>query len=309
MRFDGRPERERTSKLTSGERLGRKGQAQATMRNGEMTLTENLIVIGASAGGHHALKEILREFSPDIPAAIVILLHTQLGSGYSPKDSLGTFTRIPVVQVESSEPLRHGTIFIPPPGKSASFRSGLIVVDQKSVPERPINTINLLFTSAANTYGRRVIGVILSGLLRDGTDGLRKVHEAGGLTVVQDPADAEYPSMPTNAMEDLPVTFSLNLSDIGAALELLVRRTGQFETGLAVAVRTLRKRAALLVRLIEQSWRNPGTHDFLVKELASLNRDLRSIDVLVEETLSKTSAYRECRPAAEARKTGSRNRA
>ena len=137
--------------------------------------------------------------------------------------------------------------------------------------------------------GERVIGVILSGLLKDGTDGLRAVHEAGGITIVQDPIGAEYAAMPRNAMATLPVTFCLDLSDIGVALELLVRRKAQFETGLAVAVRTLRDRTALLVRLAEQSWRNPGTHEFLTNELALLKSALGSIEDLVEKGLPKTS--------------------
>ena len=61
--------------------------------------------------------------------------------------------------------------------------------------------------------------------MRDGTVGLRAVHEAGGLTMVQNPAEAEYPDMPRNAMSDLPVTFCLDLAEIGPALDLLVRRT------------------------------------------------------------------------------------
>ncbi len=233
--------------------------------------------------------EILRDLSIDIPAAIIILLHMRLGSEYKLKTALERSTRIPIIPVESSESLRQQTIFIPPPGRSASLCRGMITVDPESEPDRPITTINRLFASAAKAYGRRVIGVVLSGLLEDGTDGLRAVHEAGGLTIVQDPKEAEFPSMPTSAMAHLPVTFCLNLSDIGAALELLVRRETKFETGLAVAVRTLRARATLLVSLAEQSWRNPGTHEFLVKELASLNRDLRSINDLVKERLSKIS--------------------
>ncbi len=271
-----------TSKLTSVERLGRKGQAQATKRNGK-TLIQNLVVIGASAGGYDAMIEILGELSADIPAAIVILLHMPLGGKHDL--SLGRCTRIPIVQVKSLEPLRHGAIFVPPPGKSATFRGGMIIVARKAVPEQAVTTINRLFRSAAQTYGTRVIGVVLSGLLTDGTDGLRAVHEAGGLTLVQDPMDAAYPSMPASAMRGLPVTFCLNLSDIGPALELLIRRGSEFETGLAIAVRTLKTRTALLVRLIKQSWRNPGTHEFLAKELLSLDRDLHSIDSLISETL------------------------
>lgn len=76
------------------------------------------------------------------------------------------------------------------------------------IPDLPVSTINCLFTSAAQAYRERVIGVILTGLMRDGTKGLRAVHEAGGLTIVQDPREAEYSDMPANAMEGLPVIFS-----------------------------------------------------------------------------------------------------
>lgn len=94
--------------------------------------------------------------------------------------------------------------------------------------------------------------------------------------MVQDPRDAEYRDMPANAMEELPVTFCLKLGEIGPALELLVRRSAQFETGLAVAVRALRDHVALLVRMSAQSQRNPGTQAFLKNELASLRHGPRS---------------------------------
>lgn len=162
-----------------------------------------------------------------------------------------------------------------------------MITVEHDIPDRR-STINRTFTSAAKSYGERVIGVIVTGLLRDGTEGLRAVHEAGGVTMVQDPREAEYPDMPSNAMKKLPVTFCLKLEDIGPALELLVRRTARFETGLAVAVRTLRDRAALLVRLNEQSGRNPGTQEFLRNELASLRRDIESVDDLVKASLGET---------------------
>jgi len=262
------------SSLTSGERLQRQGQASTSG-------IANLIVIGASAGGQRALVEIFKNLSVDMPAAIVLLLHMPLGSPSSLTESLGRFSRLPMIQVEDQQPLQQGFIFIPPPGRSAICSSGMLTVEH-GIPDRPARTINHLFTSAAQAYGERVIGVILTGLLRDGTEGLRAVHEAGGLTIVQDPREAQYPDMPTNAMDGLPVTFCLNLTDIGPALELLVRRTARFETGLAVAVRTLRDRAALLLRLIDQSSPNPSTRDFLINELASLRRAIESIDDLLK---------------------------
>ena len=235
----------RNSSLTAEERLQRRGQESASR-------IENLIVIGASAGGLPVLVEILKHVSADIPAAIVILLHMPSDSPHRLQESLERFSRLPIIAVKNQEPLQQGFIFVPPPGRSATFSSGMITV-YPSTPDRPATTINHLFTSAAQSYGKRVIGVILTGLMKDGTEGLRAVHEAGGLTVVQDPREAEYADMPTNAMEDLPVTFCLNLAEIGPALELLIRRTAQFETGLEVAIRTLRDRVALLVRLVEQS--------------------------------------------------------
>ena len=258
------------SSLTSGERLQREGQ---TSPGG----IANLIVIGASAGGHQALVEVLKGISAEIPAAIVILLHTPLESPFSLREFLQRYSLVPIIAVENQEPLRQGCIFIPPPGKSAAFGDGMITVEH-AVREKLVSTINRLFKSAAESYGERVIGVVLSGLLKDGTEGLRAVHGAGGLSVVQNPLEAEYADMPINAMEGVAVTFCLNLVDIGPALELLVRRTTRFETGLEVAVRTLRDRAALLVRLTEQSWRNPGTCEFLVNELAALRRDIQSVD-------------------------------
>ena len=128
-----------------------------------------------------------------------------------------------------------------------------------------------------------MIGVILSGLLMDGTAGLRAIHDAGGVSIVQDPAEAEYPDMPTNAMKNLPVTFCLRLSDIGPTLGLLARRTTKLETGLATAVRMLRKRVELIECLLSQSKENLSTSQFLSTEKASLQCDLASIRNLPNE--------------------------
>lgn len=178
--------------LTSGERLRRKGQAAPAR-------IANLIVIGGSAGGYKVFVEILKSLPADMPAAIVILLHAPVGSPSFLKQLLGRFSRLPIIGVEKPEPLRQGFVFVLPPGRFAIFSRGTITIE-RNVPIRPPVTINRLFTSAARSYGERVIGVILTGLLRDGTEGLSAVHEAGGLTMVQDPREAEFAEMPTNAM-------------------------------------------------------------------------------------------------------------
>jgi len=248
---------------------------------------ENLIVIGASAGGHSALKEVLRELSQDIPAALIIMQHmpsppSSDAGRFRLDDWLQQATRIPVVKISDREQLRMGAVYVVPSGMSATLRAGAFHILSYDRGLAPVTTINILFESAAKEFGDRVIGVILTGMLRDGTVGLKAVHDAGGLTIVQDPEDSEYPDMPTSAMKDLPVTFCLRLSDIGLALDLLARRKAMLETGLAVSVRTLKERVALLVRLLSQSTRNPQTYEFLSTELAALKLDLRSIQKLLD---------------------------
>jgi len=278
--------RKNEKRSTGRDRLRRAQQLPETPSS---TSIENVIVIGASAGGHQALKQVLREISQDIPAALIIMQH--LATTHSSETAkfnltgwLQQATRIPVVQVRDGDQLRMGIIYVVPPGMSATLRGDIFRMVSYERGSGPTATINILFESAAKAFGDKVIGVILTGWLRDGTAGLKAVHDANGLTIVQDPAEAEFPDMPTSAMKDLPVTFCLRLSDIGLALDLLARRKAMLETGLAVSVRTLKERVALLVRLIGQSGRNAETHEFLSTELAALKLDLSSIQDLLDQT-------------------------
>lgn len=266
---------------TAGERLRRIGQAAPRRSERGKAEIENLIVIGASAGGWKALTLIFQSLPPDIPAAIVLVLHQGAGSPFRMAAVLGRLTRLPIVPVEKSEPLRRGAIFIPSPGMSLWFRPGRIQESTAKARPGARTTIDRMFASAADVYGDRVIGVVLTGILSDGTDGLRAVHDRGGLTIVQDPEGAEYGDMPRNASENLPVTFSLALRDIGPALDLLARRSARLETGIAVSAQLLRKRVELLVRLRKQSAANAGSFRFLDEELRTLRRDLKSITRLL----------------------------
>ena len=183
--------------------------------------------------------------------------------------------------------MQPGRIYVVPPGHSVSLQERTMLLEPL-IPVHPVITINRLFESAAKVYHDRVIGVVLTGLLRDGTGGLKAVHEAGGLTMVQDPDEAEYSDMPQNAMNDLPVTFCLRLAEIGPALDLLARRGTIFESGLAVSVRMLKERVALFRRLITQSTCNVDTRDFLIAQLATLQGDLQATQKLLNDTLKST---------------------
>src|SRR5262249_46996287 len=133
-------------------------------------------------------------------------------------------------------------------------------------------SIDVLFRSAAEAFGRRTIGLILSGMLRDGTEGLRAVRDAGGITIVQNPENAEEGEMPRNAMKTLGAAYCLELVDLGPFFDLLVPRAGPskrgvLEPGLASPLRVLKDRARLFDKLVSQSRGNPRTERFMKAEV------------------------------------------
>ena len=272
------PDDQGPSSRTAHQRLSRADPAQSGKSKQALP---NLIVIGASAGGIEAIATILESIPKDIPAAIVLILHQREDSNFQMAETVRRLTHLPVVTVSEGTRLRKGVIYIPSPGFALSFERRGILESSTRTETRRVTTINRTFSSAADAFGDRVIGVILTGLLKDGTRGLEAVHEGGGLSIVQNPRGAEYPDMPTNAMKNLPVTFCLDLPDIGPALDLLARRSSRLESGIAVSLRILKKRTELLVRLQSQSWMNEGASKFLEEELFALKRDLESITRLV----------------------------
>ena len=269
------------------ERLRRVGQQTEDFIQTPEQPLESLIVIGASAGGYVALQKMVKGLSRNLPAAVVVLLHSGRNTlSENPLVGLlGHACELSVRTVQDGVRLQPGRMYVPPPGSSVSVHERTLRLEP-SAHTQPASTINRLFESAAKAYHDRVIGVILSGLLRDGTAGLKVVHEAGGLTIVQDPTEAEYPDMPHNAMHELPATFCLRLAEIGPALDILARRGTTLETGLDACVRMLQERLALFQRLLIQSERNAHTRDFLIAEMDTLQQDLQATQKLLDETLA-----------------------
>ena len=244
-----------------------------------------VIVIGASAGGRAAIGTVLKDLSHDIPAAIVVTLHVAPDSDFDLSKWFRQFGHIEIRETRHGVRLREGMVFVAPRGHAISVHDGHLGLDTLERMTSPRQTINRLFESAAKAYGDRVIGVILSGYLADGSQGLRAVHEAGGLTIIQNPEDAEHRDMPANALKQVPeATFHLNGTDIGLTLDLMARRTAGLEGGVASAVRLLKDRIALLVRLVEQSKGNEATHRYLSTELTALRGELRSVEHLLSES-------------------------
>ncbi|BDI30144.1 protein-glutamate methylesterase [Capsulimonas corticalis] len=180
-----------------------------------------IIVIGTSAGGVEALTRLVSDLPEDMSAAVFIVLHIPANSsGVLPK-LLGRTARMPVSHPLDGDPIQAGHIYVAPPDHHLLLRSGTIHVSSgpKENSHRP--AIDPLFRTAARNYGARVIGVILTGNLDDGSAGLLMIKRHGGLAVVQSPTDAQFPSMPASAIDSVDVDYVQPLSQIGPLLQSL----------------------------------------------------------------------------------------
>jgi two-component system chemotaxis response regulator CheB len=260
--------------------------------SGTRSARRTYVVIGTSAGGTQALSQIFKDLPPDFPGAILVVFHVaERGQMAWLAGALASIGHLPVKVAEAGELIREGTAYIAPAGTHLLTKGDRIELGAGPTEQQQRPAIDALFRSAATAFGRRVIGVVLTGMLRDGTVGLRAVRDAGGITIIEDPATAHSPEMPRSAMRAVSADYCLELSAIGPLLDLLVRRTGSMtkrvlETGLASSVRLMRDRLRLLTRLLEQSQRNPKTARFIEAEIAALGREIARIQRLIPRRLT-----------------------
>jgi two-component system chemotaxis response regulator CheB len=184
----------------------------------------NIIVIGASAGGFAALKTLVSSLPPNLDASIFIVWH--MGSdvkGILP-EVLNKLNTIAVYSAKDKDPILPNRIYVAPPDRHLLVEQGRVRVTRGPKENRFRPAVDPLFRSAAYAYGNRVIGVILSGALDDGTAGLWQIKFDGGTTVVQDPNDAEVPSMPEHAIAEVQIDHCVPLAKLA---ELLVELSAQ----------------------------------------------------------------------------------
>jgi two-component system chemotaxis response regulator CheB len=174
--------------------------------------------MGASAGGIEAFREIIRAFPRGFPASVFIVLHIPSDSPSRLHFILARDTELPVTPARDHAPIKRGHIYVAPPDHHLVLHQDHMRVVRGPRENRHRPAIDPLFRSAARSFGSRVIGVLLSGLLDDGTNGLQIIHARGGVSVVQDPRDAEYSTMPHNAVEFDSPDFVLPVEEIGPQL-------------------------------------------------------------------------------------------
>lgn len=184
-----------------------------------------IVVIGASAGGVEALRDLFRGLNPDLNAAIFVVLHIPDHADSNLPHILSRQGSIPVSHAQDTQKIEAGRAYIAPPNQHLIIQDGMmrLTLGPKVNHTRP--AIDPLFESAAMNYGPNVIGVILSGLLYDGTKGLMRIKQAGGVAVVQDPEEALFSSMPENALQYLQVDYNLPVSKIASLLNGLAKKT------------------------------------------------------------------------------------
>ena len=193
--------------------------------------THDTIVIGASAGGVQALLELVEDLPADLPAAVLIVLHIPADAPSLLPEILGRNSTLPVVAATNGEPIEPGRIYVATPDHHLLIerRHIRLVHGPRENLHRP--SIDALFRSAARWSGPRTIGIVLTGARSDGRAGMRAIQQRGGITIVQDPHEAAFPSMPLSVVQTIRVDYSVPLRDIAPLLDKLSRRNADDEGG------------------------------------------------------------------------------
>jgi two-component system chemotaxis response regulator CheB len=182
----------------------------------------DLVVIGASAGGIGALQQLCAALPSELNAAVLVVVHTEASSSNLLPRVLHRAGCLNAVNPSDGEEIRNGTIYVAPPDRHMVVEGHhlRLVRGPRENHHRP--AIDPTFRSAALAYGPRVVGVVLTGCLDDGTGGLMVVRAHGGEAVVQNPSSAMFPSMPESALKMVPDAHIATLEQMPALIAKLV---------------------------------------------------------------------------------------
>ncbi|MBE8723040.1 chemotaxis protein CheB [Sphingobacterium pedocola] len=189
------------------------------------TEINNIITIGASAGGLSAVSDLLSSLPKDIDAAIFIVIH--LSKGANPETVLSMLNRNSKLSVQipkDGTSIQNGIVYVAPSDAHMMLRPGLISIKKGPMENHWRPAIDVLFRTAAAAYDSCVTGIILTGLLDDGTSGMTAIKSAGGTCIVQEPEEAEFPDMPNNVINNIEVDYRVPLIDIRYILEDIYTR-------------------------------------------------------------------------------------
>jgi two-component system chemotaxis response regulator CheB len=182
----------------------------------------DIVVIGTSAGGVEALQELVQHLPADYPGTIFVVMH--IGPGSILPEILSRAGKIQALPAAHNARYQRNRIYVAPPNRHLVIYDGVMQLDAGARENGSRPSVDPLFRSAARMHRGRVVGVILTGSLDDGSAGLFAVKARGGVAVVQDPAEAAAPEMPLNAMRNVQPDYCIRLAEIAP---LLVKLAGQ----------------------------------------------------------------------------------
>lgn len=178
----------------------------------------DIITIGTSAGGVEALVALVRDLPRDLPASVFIVQHLMAGMASHMADILRRPSTLPVEVAVDRKEIERGCVYVAPPDRHLMIDRSYMYLTRGPRENRVRPAVDPLFRSAAVVHGPHVIGVILTGALDDGTSGLGAIKRCGGVAVVQNPEDAQFPDMPRSAAEHVEVDYSISLAQMGDLL-------------------------------------------------------------------------------------------
>ncbi len=174
------------------------------------------IVIGASAGGINAVSELVSQLPGELNASLFIVLHlSKTALGDILINRIQKNTSLTCKLAENGEEIKTGHIYVAPPDVHLLIKEKEIVLGHGPAENRFRPSIDVLFRSAATSHSERVIGIVLTGFLNDGTSGMNAIKQSGGYCIVQDPSEAEYSDMPLSVLENIEVDHCVSLKKMG----------------------------------------------------------------------------------------------
>jgi two-component system chemotaxis response regulator CheB len=184
---------------------------------------KRIIVVGTSAGGFQAISALMSGLRPQLNAAMFVVIHVGRSSMTSVVlNHIQKNTTIPCKIAEDGEPIMNNTIYLAQADHHLMIEKDRILVQRGAYENHWRPAIDVLFRSAAAAYSSCVIGIILTGLLDDGTSGMSAIKRSGGICIIQDLTDAEFPDMPNNVLQNVNVDYQLPVSAIGEMLDTLL---------------------------------------------------------------------------------------
>jgi two-component system chemotaxis response regulator CheB len=186
-------------------------------------MSPQCITIGASAGGLEPLRDVVSQLPADFPAPVFVVMHVLATHFSYLPDILSKAGPLPSSHPKDNTRIEAGHIYVAPPDHHLLIDDGFVAVKRgpKENGFRP--SVDALFRSAAYSYGPGAIGIVLSGALNDGASGLWSIKRLGGIAIVQEPYEAQYPSMPRSALEYVDADYKVHAKEIGPLLSQLTQ--------------------------------------------------------------------------------------